>query len=101
MQKKVDTATFFNFMTTEQILLQTYWLSKALNHNLFFLKQYKGKINDKALIDSINQLAAKSSYYNKQIEDTLGQHMKKQFLEEQEEFTYEILEHLEQKFNEK
>jgi hypothetical protein len=86
-------------MTTEQILLQTYWLSKAINHNLFFLKQYKNKINDESLIDSINQLSAKSSYFNAKIENALGEKMSKKFLEQQEEFTYELLEHLENKLN--
>jgi hypothetical protein len=81
-------------MTNQEILLQVYLLSKAVNHNLFFLKQ--NGILDKELKDAINQLSAKTSYFNKQIESTLFSNMKKVDLDKQEEFTYEILEFLEQ-----
>lgn len=81
-------------MTNQEILLQTYLLSKAVNHNLFFLKQNGIKNND--LKDAVNQLSAKTSYFNNQLEGTLFPNMKKSDLDQQEEFTYEILEFIEQ-----
>jgi DNA-binding NarL/FixJ family response regulator len=62
---------------------------------LFFLKQ--NGISNKELKDAVNQLMAKTSYFNNHIESTLLSKMKKSDLAKQEEFTYEILEFLEEK----
>jgi hypothetical protein len=77
-------------------LLSAYLLLKGCGEHLQVIKGFSSRIEDKSIIDAVNQLNPKINYFNKMIENTLFKSVQfdKENYIEIEERMFQLLEDL-------
>jgi hypothetical protein len=80
-----------------KLLVRAYWMQQAANLYLQTAKEYKNLIQDKELLDSLNQVSAKGNFFTKKVKQALlSENIHSKVFDQEEELIHQILDQADQ-----